>query len=289
MPKSFDLDSHYAEFEEITGMDEAGRGSLAGPLAVASVTWNHHEVVKQPWFPKLGDSKTLSPKTRLELRNRIMDFASRVQVVTVSPILIDYFNVLGATLHGFKLVAPEREDKIPLIIDGNQKPNTMPWAKTQVKGDSRISAVAAAGIIAKVARDGLMTFVHMLHPKYGFDRNKGYGTQEHLQALADHGPTNQHRKTFRPVSDWNLPEGPEDPYLLEVPTDPDSLMNHWEMFARFYDRCSLSASRKALELMAERGLGVLSGPQEVWGEMPLPEMSAIDESGDDDSLPEAGS
>jgi len=251
----FELDHRYADYPAITGIDEAGRGCLVGPVVVASVTWNPQAVSEESWFPKMADSKVLKESVREELYPAIVACANRVRIAVVSPILIDYMNILRASLHGFEMTAPVQNPMEPLLIDGNQKPPTLKWAATVVKGDSKVSAISAAGIVAKVTRDELMTGLDQLAPGYGFCVHKGYATKAHRQAIERLGPCNFHRKSFRPVSDWDR-EGPADLELLDGFTDNMAeLHGHWHFFREQYHRFSLKASRKAVEKF--RPLGIL--------------------------------
>lgn len=251
----FELDGSFGEYDQITGIDEAGRGCLAGPVVIASITWDPKWVSSLKWFPKMADSKVLKAETRETLYPAIIEAATRVRVAVVSPILVDYLNILKASLHGFEMVAPALNPNIPLLIDGNQKPPTLNWAATVVKGDSRVSAISAAGIVAKVTRDALMETLEDKSPGYGLAHHKGYATAAHRQALSKLGPGPWHRKSFRPVSDWDR-EGPADVELMtRFPADPKELLEYWRIFQAHYHHYSLKASRKAVERF--RALGVL--------------------------------
>jgi len=256
----FPMDEGFAAFGSTTGIDEAGRGCLAGPVAIASVNWQVREASRLPWFADLGDSKTLSPGTRERLFPLILSHARRVRIALVSHILIDFLNILRATLYGFELTAPPFDPDAPLLIDGSQKPPSLPWARTVVKGDSRLSAVAAAGVVAKTFRDAFMAKVATDAPGYGFERHKGYATAEHRRALAAMGPSPMHRKSFRPVADM-VPERAEedgDPGALAVASaaDRDRL---WERFLQRYHRISPAAGKRWLQAFQARGLRALPG------------------------------
>jgi len=178
------------------GVDEAGRGALAGPLAVAAV-------ILDPARPIAGlnDSKQLSARRREMLYARIIEHALawRIEFVTVDE--IDRLNVLQATLTGMRraLIGLSPTPALALI-DGNQLPAALPCpARALVGGDALEPCIMAASILAKVARDTHMQTLHAEFPHYGFDRHKGYPTSTHQQALRNHGPCPQHRRSYAPV------------------------------------------------------------------------------------------
>ncbi len=255
----FILDREYETFREISGIDEAGRGCLAGPVVVARVTWSPQEVAGHAWFADLADSKLLTPQVRETLFPRILEHGTAVRVAVLSNILVDYLNILKATLHGFELVAPPPDPMIPLLIDGNRKPPTLKWARAVVKGDRKLSAVAAAGVVAKVVRDHLMVVLHRTWPGYGFAGHKGYATAAHRRALAQLGPSPRHRKSFRPVSDWDREELPADRELLTPvwPSEREALLRKWRFFRDDYHRFSMAACRKALDRFRSVRLNIL--------------------------------
>lgn len=180
----------------IAGVDEAGRGPLAGPLVVAAVILDPRRPIAG-----VGDSKALSAKRRDALFPLICEqaLAFHIHVVTVE--LIDQLNIFHATMHGM------RESVRALCcaptlarIDGNRIPPDLPCpAEAWVGGDGRDAAIGAASILAKVTRDRMMLDLHQRFPRYGFDRHKGYPTAEHLAALREHGPCPDHRRSFAPV------------------------------------------------------------------------------------------
>ncbi len=181
----------------LIGIDEAGRGALAGPVVVAAVCLDYGGE-----FDGLNDSKKLSPARREALFELIIASARAYRIVEVGPDYIDAHNILQATLKGMSesaaglLATPSH-----CLIDGNQIPPSLAgWASAVVKGDGWHACVAAASILAKVHRDRLMVALHDDFPSYGFDRHKGYGTALHLKAIADHGPCPIHRFSFYPVS-----------------------------------------------------------------------------------------
>lgn len=181
--------------EIIAGVDEAGRGPLAGPVVVAAV-------VLDPAHPihGLDDSKKLSEKKREELFPLIRHYAMTWSVVEISPQEIDRINILQATLLGMQQ-AVENLCLTPTLalIDGNRAPSLPCPAKTIVQGDRLEPAISAASILAKVTRDRLLHEMHQRYPVYRFDQHKGYPTALHLSLLALHGPCPEHRRSFAPV------------------------------------------------------------------------------------------
>lgn len=176
----------------IAGVDEAGRGSLAGPVVAASVVLPKGLDIKG-----LDDSKRVEPKKRIELFERILSEALSYGVGIVGPGTIDEINILQATRRAMKLAVdymglrPEY-----LLVDGNQPIETDIPQKVVVKGDARSVSVAAASIVAKVIRDRMMTKLEESYPMFSFSIHKGYGTETHLKELKAHGPTPVHRKSF---------------------------------------------------------------------------------------------
>ena len=179
----------------VAGVDEAGRGPLAGPVVVAAV-------ILDPGKPIAGldDSKKLTEHKREALFTEIRNHALAWSVIEVSVQEIDRINILQATLLGMKR-AVESLDPAPTLalIDGNRAPELPCSARTIVQGDRLEPAISAASILAKVTRDRYMTKQHQQHPDYGFDRHKGYPTAEHLRLLEERGPCEIHRTSFAPV------------------------------------------------------------------------------------------
>lgn len=180
----------------IAGVDEAGRGPLAGPVVVAAV-------ILDPAYPIAGlaDSKQLSEKKREALYPLILAHALAWHIEFVEAAEIDARNILQATLVGMRRavlalpVAPQHA-----LIDGNKVPDGLPCAATAViGGDASEAAISAASILAKVARDARMRELHACYPQYGFDRHKGYPSAAHRAALLRHGPCPQHRRSYAPV------------------------------------------------------------------------------------------
>lgn len=181
--------------ELVAGVDEAGRGPLAGPVSVAAVILPHDLVL-----PKLNDSKKLSEKVREELFEEIKEKAIAVSSVLVDAKTIDRVNIYQATMNGmydaiFGLTpAPDK-----VLVDAMPLASLPMASESLIKGDARSASIAAASIIAKVTRDRLMSDYDALYPEYGFAHHKGYGTAEHIEALKKYGPSPIHRLTFEPV------------------------------------------------------------------------------------------
>lgn len=177
------------------GVDEAGRGPLAGPVVVAAVI-----LPTNYQLDALDDSKRLSTIKRENLAPQIeaQAIAFNVQFVDVDE--IDRVNILQATLNGMKR-AVESLDPAPLraVIDGNRAPDLSCEVKTVIGGDRLVASISAASVLAKVYRDRLMLSMHALYPEYGFNRHKGYPTAHHLERLKTLGPCPIHRKSFAPV------------------------------------------------------------------------------------------
>ncbi|HEX4859830.1 MAG TPA: ribonuclease HII [Rhizomicrobium sp.] len=179
----------------IAGVDEAGRGPLAGPVVAAAVILRHGRIPKG-----LNDSKQLSAQAREDLFPRIMEFAVAVGVGEASVDEIDLVNIRQAThLAMARAVRALSVAATFALVDGNDAPALPCPCDTLIDGDARSLSIAAASIIAKVTRDRMMDALHVEHPQFGWITNKGYGTAEHLQALARHGVTRHHRRSFAPV------------------------------------------------------------------------------------------
>ena len=194
----FETKASHQGFNNIAGIDEAGRGPLAGPVVAAAVI-----LLSKINIPELNDSKKLSPKKREELFPKIQEMSVAFSVAVIDQEVIDEINILQATRLAMKK-AVETLKITPglLLIDGNQKidSNLNQWAI--VKGDSRSLTIAAASVLAKVTRDRIMDDYHKLYPQYGFDRHKGYGTKIHRNQIQEYGPCPVHRKTFKGVSEY---------------------------------------------------------------------------------------
>jgi ribonuclease HII len=183
-------------YQIIAGVDEAGRGPLAGPVVAAAVVLPLDVILEG-----LDDSKKISPAKRDELFPKIQ---SRVHgIAVVNSQVVDEINILQAARLAMKQ-AVEKLSSYPdlLLIDGNQKIDSSIEQWAIVKGDAKSYSIAAASILAKVTRDHIMEDYHHLYPQYEFARHKGYGTQLHRDLIAKHGPCPIHRRTFRGVTQY---------------------------------------------------------------------------------------
>lgn len=180
----------------VCGVDEAGRGPLAGPVVAAAVILDRRRRVRG-----LADSKVLTPQRREELAEEIRLRAIAWAVGTASVEEIDAINILRASLLAmYRAVTALGVEPQRVVVDGLHCPPglTMP-ARAVIGGDATVAAISAASILAKVARDATMVTLHGKHPLYGFDRHKGYTTEAHLAALRAHGACPVHRRSFAPV------------------------------------------------------------------------------------------
>jgi len=193
---AFDAACRAAPHQMLAGVDEAGRGCLAGPVVAGAV------VLPAGWCPDgLDDSKRLTARRRDALYDAIVRGALCWGAFAVSPARIDEINILRASLEAMA-GAVRLLDRVPdlILVDGVHAPALPAPARTLVGGDGLSAAVAAASIIAKVVRDRLMTDLDARWPGYGFADHKGYGAAVHLEALARLGPCPLHRRTFKPVA-----------------------------------------------------------------------------------------
>jgi ribonuclease HII len=179
----------------VAGVDEAGRGPLAGPVVAAAVILDESRPIRG-----LADSKVLSEKRREQLYDQIRERALCCAVASASVEEIDTLNILQATLlamrravQGLRLV-PQR-----VVVDGNCLPTLPMLSAAVIDGDALVAQISAASILAKVERDRLCQRLHEQHPHYNFASHKGYSTPEHLAALLQHGPCAAHRRSFAPV------------------------------------------------------------------------------------------
>lgn len=184
----------------VAGVDEVGRGPLAGPVVTAAVI-----LTDAPLPEGLTDSKQLRPKVREQMFEAICR-DHIVAVASASALRIDAMNILAANLWAMdRAVRSLAERPVGVLVDGRDVPATLIAAGYRgaaiVKGDARVAAIAAASIIAKVTRDRMMELHAVDFPGYGFETNVGYGSAKHLKALAELGPTPIHRRSFRPVRD----------------------------------------------------------------------------------------
>jgi ribonuclease HII len=180
----------------VAGVDEAGRGPLAGPVVAAAVILDDLNPIRG-----LNDSKKLSAKRREALFDEIRARALCFAIAEASVQEIDQINILQATLLAMKrAVEALRLPPKLVLVDGNRLPTLSIRAEAIVQGDALVPAISAASILAKVHRDRLCQAMHQRYPVYGFDQHKGYGTVQHLAALQAHGPADCHRLTFAPVA-----------------------------------------------------------------------------------------
>tara|TARA_B100000686_G_C16326722_1_gene731061 strand:- start:10 stop:618 length:609 start_codon:yes stop_codon:yes gene_type:complete len=191
----YEIRAHDKGYKIIAGVDEAGRGPLAGPVVAAAVILN-----KDMDLEDIDDSKKISAKKRAELFPKIQSMAHGIAVIDQE--IIDEINILQAARLAMKqaveklIISPDI-----LLIDGNQKIDYPIEQWTIIKGDAKSSSIAAASILAKVTRDHIMEDYHREYPQYEFTRHKGYGTQRHRELIATYGPCPIHRKTFKGVSE----------------------------------------------------------------------------------------
>lgn len=179
----------------IAGVDEVGRGPLAGPVVSAAVIFTDRDTV----IDGINDSKKLTPKCRQVLYEKITSVA-KFGIGMASVEEIDSYNILQATKLSMKRALVNLDLELDyVLVDGNQPPKVKWQTKSVVNGDSLSISIAAASIIAKVTRDRLMQELHNKHPVYNWYKNKGYGTKEHLSAIGIYGITEHHRKNFAPI------------------------------------------------------------------------------------------
>lgn len=179
----------------IAGVDEAGRGPLAGPVVAAAVILDERNPIDG-----LADSKVLTARQRERLFDRICAQALCCSIAQASVEEIDQLNILQATMLAMRrAVVGLRLRPVKVLVDGNRIPVLDVLAHAVVGGDATVASISAASILAKVHRDRLCAELHLAHPQYGFDVHKGYPTAAHLSALRQHGPCPQHRRSYAPV------------------------------------------------------------------------------------------
>lgn len=179
----------------LAGVDEAGRGPLAGPVVAAAVILDELNPIAG-----LADSKKLTARQREALFDEIRAKALCCSIALASVEEIDELNILHATMLAMRRAVEGLRLKPSLVqVDGNRVPPLQVPAQAIVKGDAKVKAISAASILAKVHRDRLCDELHLAHPQYGFDGHKGYPTADHLAALREHGATPHHRRSFGPV------------------------------------------------------------------------------------------
>ena len=204
-----------AGFRRLAGVDEAGRGSWAGPVVASAV------MLRKPRLAvRIDDSKRLTPLQRARAFDAIVASAD-IGIGIICSEDIDRWNILRATL----LAMEQAIQQLPflpdlVLIDGTCAPQNATPCWPIIRGDQRSYAISCASIIAKVTRDRLMSFYHAIAPEYDFDQHKGYGTAHHAARLAQHGPSALHRLSFAPVAAWGKPPG-----LVSMTADHDALVS----------------------------------------------------------------
>ena len=192
MDYTFELQAHEQGFETVCGVDEAGRGPLAGPVCAAAVILPDGLVIEG-----LDDSKKLTEKKRDALYDVICENAVSYSIAFASVEEIEELNILKATFLAMKRAVENLDVKPDIaLVDGNQKPPLEIQARTLVKGDAKSPSIAAASILAKVTRDRLMTEIAEQYPQYEFPKHKGYGTKLHYEMIKQFGVSEVHRKSF---------------------------------------------------------------------------------------------
>ena len=185
----------------VFGLDEVGRGPLAGPVTAACV-YIPQEAYTLPFISEIKDSKKLSD-SKLERLYALITEHFEWRVAEVSPADIDEINILQASLKAMALALEKMKTRpVHALVDGNKMPKLPCSATTVVKGDSKSVSIAAASIVAKVTRDRLMKKLHEEHPHYGWESNVGYPSAAHREAIDAHGITPYHRKSFAPVKNY---------------------------------------------------------------------------------------
>ena len=183
-------------FARVAGVDEVGRGCLAGPVVAAAVVLHPTRRITG-----LRDSKLLTPRARARLYDEIVRRASAWSIASSEPVEIDRINIHQAALRAMRdAVTALTPSPDFVLVDGFAIPELSIPQRAVVKGDRQCAAIAAASIIAKVTRDRQMEELHLVDPRYGFDRHKGYATAQHLRAVAQFGYSTEHRRSFRPPS-----------------------------------------------------------------------------------------
>ncbi len=203
-PLSFERSARASGFTCIAGLDEAGRGPLAGPVVAAAVVLPEGLLI-----PGLTDSKQVAEEARDRLFDLVREQAVCFGVGIAGERLIDEVNILQATIIAMERALQALDPKPDyLLLDALTLPRVAIPQNPLIKGDCRSHSIAAASILAKVTRDRLMLELHERYPQYNFRKHKGYGTREHLLLLRKHGPCEAHRKTFHPVCEMLRGEAP---------------------------------------------------------------------------------
>ena len=185
----------------VCGVDEAGRGPLAGPVVAAAVIFDP----AKPMIRGLDDSKALTANKREALYEKIVERALAYCIASATVEEIDSLNILHATMLAMKR-AVEGLPVVPTLVkvDGNRCPALSIRSEAVIGGDALVKCISAASILAKVTRDRMLVELHQAYPMYGFDAHAGYGTPQHLAALREHGPCEHHRRSFAPVREAHL-------------------------------------------------------------------------------------
>ncbi|MDR7236269.1 ribonuclease HII [Neobacillus drentensis] len=194
---SYELKGRNRGYELIAGVDEVGRGPLAGPVVAAAVI-----LPKDFFLAGIDDSKKLSEKKRLEYDEIIRKEAIAFSISMIHAKEIDEMNIYEATKKAMNAAIVSLEPKPDLLLIDAMKLDIPFPSESIIKGDAKSISIAAASIVAKVARDHLMKEISQTYPVYGFQHNMGYGTKEHIEAIHKHGITSYHRKSFAPVKDY---------------------------------------------------------------------------------------
>ena len=202
----FEQEVYKKGYSCIAGVDEAGRGPLAGPVVAAAVilpSQIHSSSEIPKVFSEVDDSKKLSSEKRKYLYNELISFGIKFGIGIVSEKTIDEVNILRATILAMeKAVSELKPEPEYLLIDGITPLSLSIEQKLIIKGDSRSCSIAAASIFAKVTRDHIMDEMHNLYPQYGFNKHKGYPTKSHLKKIIEFGPCQIHRKSFKGVKEF---------------------------------------------------------------------------------------
>ncbi len=196
--ENFEEQARTKGYQCVAGVDEAGRGPLAGPVAAAAIV-----LPPDCDLTGLDDSKKLTEERRDYFYEKLTQMTDLWFVAVVDSPCIDEINILQATRLAMKQ-AVEKLSRLPdlVLVDGNQRIDIEPEQQTLVKGDQRCLSIAAASVLAKVTRDRLMHDYHHQFPLYAFDQHKGYGTKLHRDRIREHGPCEIHRKTFKGVKEY---------------------------------------------------------------------------------------
>ncbi len=195
---SYEDAAHSRGCLKVAGVDEVGRGPLAGPVVAAAYCFR----TRPEWVDGLDDSKKLTPSRRERLFSLLFDLeVGEYAIAQIEADEIDSINILQASMKAMRLALSRLPQPVDYaLIDGNRMPGEGGRGEAIIKGDSRSPSIAAASVIAKVTRDRIMEAYEDEYPGYGFARHKGYGTRQHLEALRRLGPCAIHRRSFAPVA-----------------------------------------------------------------------------------------